>query len=197
MSSVSGCGGSSAAAYQGVHAARASQAQRSQELFAKLDVNGDSAIDTDELKAFTDFVSEKTGGSSIDTDGLMKALDSDGDGKVSGSELTDNAKSLFDALRQQLTGTGMGGGGADGAAAAPDADELFAAIDTDGDGSVSADEFKAGMNQGHRGPPPPPPGDGQGGGSGEVGRLIASLLEQYGASSSAGANSTSAFSAAA
>ena len=170
MSSVSGCGGGSTAIYQ--------SQQRSQQLFAKLDVNGDSSVDATELKSLTDSISEKTG-TTIDADALLQVLDTDGDGSVTSTELTDNTRKLFDNLREQLMSSQ-----ANASATSSDADELFASLDTDGDGSISADEFKTGMKHGQGGPPPggpppngPPPGN-------EVGRLIASLLEQYGSQGS-------------
>ena len=116
--------------------------QRSQELFAKLDVNGDNSIDSSELKAFTDFVSEKTG-STLDSSALMTALDSDGDG------------------------------------------------------SISAGEFKAGMQKGPHGPPPPRDGGSRSEGEAGIGRLIASLLEQYGSSTATTATSSASLSIAA
>ena len=175
MSSVSGCGGNSAA-YQGLQTMRSTVAQKTGQLFAKLDVNGDKSIDASELMSLTDFIGAKTG-TKVDAAALLKAVDSNGDGSVSSTELTDNVQSLFDNLRGQLSGVQKN--------TTPDIDKLFAALDSDGDGSISASEFKAGMQQhGPKGPSGGSPPD-------QGGRLIASLLEQYGAQSASSTSSTS------
>jgi Ca2+-binding EF-hand superfamily protein len=179
MNSVSGCGGGSVAIYQ--------SQQRSQQLFAKLDVNGDSSIDATELKSLTDSIGEKTS-TAIDANALLQVLDTDCDGSVTSTELTDNTRKLFDNLRAQLAGSQAK---ATASADSAGMDELFASIDTDGDGSISASEFKTGVKHGPGGPPPagPPPGN-------DVGRMIASLLEQYGSQSSGSSTSTTLYAAA-
>jgi hypothetical protein len=141
MSSISACGGGASAISQ----------SRSQQLFTKLDVNGDSSVDASELRALTDFIGEKTG-TSVDADALLTAIDSDGDGSVSSTELNDNVQQLFDTLRGQLMG----------------------------------------MQRGPGGPPPggPSPGD-------DAGRLLASLLEQYGVQSASASNASNLLVAAA
>lgn len=181
MSSVSACGGSSASMLQSLHSSRG--AEKAQQLFAKLDVNGDGGVDSSELKSLTDYLSDKTG-TSVDADSLLKAIDTDGDGSVSSTELTDNVQSFFDTLRAQLSGSSSSS-----AAAAPDAEKLFASLDTDGDGKISLDEFKAGKPEGHRGPPPggPPPG-GQSGD--DSGYSLKSLLDQYLAQSTSSSTSS-------
>lgn len=182
MSSVSGCGGFSAAGYQGLSAQRAPGSQRSEELFAKLDVNGDGSVDASEMKSLTDYLGQKTG-TTVDSDALLKAIDTDGNGSISSTELSDNTRKLFDSLRGQL----MGSSSQAGESQPPDADKMFAALDTNGDGTLSADEFKAGMKQHeHRGPPPAGEGSGH---------MIASLLAQYGTDSSGAGAGTLAIAA--
>ncbi len=177
MSSVSGCGGAgSAAQYQSMQSARVPDAQRAQQLLSKLDVNGDGSIDASELKSFTQFVADKTGTSAIDASQLLSTLDSDGDGKVSSAELQDNGKALFDALRQQLSGSPV-----DSSSNQSGVDKMFASLDSNGDGSISKDEFKAGAAQHHHG---------------GHHSMIGSLLEQY-AASNAGSTSVSSLDAAA
>jgi Ca2+-binding EF-hand superfamily protein len=153
-------------------------AQKAQELFAKLDTNGDNSVDATELKSLTDYLSEETG-TTVDAASLLKAVDSDGDGSISSTEITDNAKKLFDSLRDQLMSSRLGG--AQGAQP-PDAEQMFASLDTDGDGSLSADEFKAGMQNGPKGPPPA---------GNDPGRLIAQLLEAYGSNQDSTSSSSS------
>jgi len=173
MSSVSGCGGAPALSYQSM---------RSQQLFSKLDANGDNSIDAAEMKSLTDFLSAKTG-TTVDAGSLIKAIDSDGDGNISSTELSDNVQSLFDNLRGQLMG---GTQTATSSSATSDTDDLFAKIDTDGDGSISADEFKAGMKNRPEGSSPGglPPRDN------DDGRTLVTLLNQY-VSQSAGATAAS------
>ncbi len=65
---------------------------------------GDGSIDSTELKTFADDLGSKTG-TKIDASSLMTALDSDGDGSVTSTELKDNGKALFEHLRQQLMGS--------------------------------------------------------------------------------------------
>jgi Ca2+-binding EF-hand superfamily protein len=111
-----------------------------QQLFSKVDSNGDKSIDQTELTSFLDYVGEKTG-STIDSAAALKALDSDGNGSISETELQDNASALFDQLKTQLMSSQMG------SAPPPppkgDSSEMFSSIDTDGDGSISKTELES------------------------------------------------------
>jgi Ca2+-binding EF-hand superfamily protein len=148
MSSVSACGGYSAAMYSGMQGSRTTEAQRSQQLFQKLDVNGDNGIDASELKSLVEFIGQKTGTTS-DAGALLTALDSDGNGNISSTELDDNVQTLFDQLRGQLMGAKVESG-----QKSPDPEQLFGKIDTDGDGRLSLSELKsfAAERAGGRGP---------------------------------------------
>ncbi len=173
MSSVSMGGGCSASMYSSLQTSQARQSEKLQELFGKLDVNGDNALDAEEIQSFADHVSEKTG-STVDAGSLLTSLDTDGDGSITSTELGDNAQALFDQLRDQLMGTGFG--------APPDPAELFSSLDSNGDGSLSEDEFTAGMQDG-------PGGRSSTGGTGSprpdgLGRMLESLLAEYGATAS-------------
>jgi len=89
------------------------------------------------------------------TDALFSALDSDGDGSITGTELADHGKALFDQLRDQL-----------------------------GNVQLSSSDVP---------PPPPPPRDEESNGTQDgmqIGRMIASLLQQYSAVDSATASSS-------
>jgi Ca2+-binding EF-hand superfamily protein len=114
-----------------------------QQLFSKVDANGDKSIDQTELTSFLDYVGEKTG-SSIDSAAALKALDSDGNGSISETELTDNASALFDQLKTQLMSSQMQMGSAPPPPPPKeDSSEMFSSIDTDGDGSISKTELES------------------------------------------------------
>jgi Ca2+-binding EF-hand superfamily protein len=141
-----------------------------EKLFSKLDVNGDGGIDQSELGNFLDYVSSATGSTSqTDTSQLFKTLDADGDGAISKQELTDGAKKLFEQLRTQLASTQSD---KTDESHKPDSKELFAKIDSNGDGSIDQDELSTFLSQ------KPEHGPGGHGGGGLLGR-IDSLLDQY------------------
>src|SRR5262245_40116416 len=104
VSSVGGSVGFSTAQLSGSACGGPRNSQAMQEkLFSKLDVNSEGSIDESELGQCLDYASSATGSSSqTDAASLLKAIDSDGDGSVSKTELADGAKALFDQLRSQL-----------------------------------------------------------------------------------------------
>jgi hypothetical protein len=148
-------------------AAPVDASQKMQELFGKLDLNGDGGIDSSELKSFVDAIAEKSGTQAADASALMTSLDADGDGSVSNTELSDGGKALFDGLRQQLMGANL--------EQPPDISKMLSAPNTHGDGGANG---------------PPRHGDG-------FGRLIEAVLAEYGSSSSASATQGSSLDVAA
>jgi hypothetical protein len=131
-----------------------------EKLFSKLDVNGDGGIDQSELTQFVDFASSSTTGTGSASDSagadLFKAMDMDGDGTLSKTEVADGTKKLFEELRTQLM-TASGGTSSDAATGAEDT-------------AATSDATQS--------PPPPPPGGHHHGGGGMFAK-IASLLDQY------------------
>ncbi len=71
-----------------------------QQVFSKMDTDGDGSLNTSELQAMSDKMAEKMGGNAPSMDDLMAKFDGDGDGALSFAE--------FDAARPQ----GPPGGGA-------------------------------------------------------------------------------------
>ena len=90
--------------------------QIEQDLFTKIDTNGDGTIDKSELSNFFNSLSAQgvsaAGGTasassasaaSVSTSSLFASLDTSGDGTISQQEFSANVGSLVDQLRSQLT----------------------------------------------------------------------------------------------
>lgn len=106
------------------------KAKFDEDLFKSIDSDGDGNITKDELT--TALSSSDDSDSSIDIDDLLSQLDSDSSGGVSQSELSA-------AMPPPPPPGGMGGpGGAGGSS-----EDLINALDTNGDGVISADELAA------------------------------------------------------
>ncbi|MEJ1962583.1 MAG: EF-hand domain-containing protein [Gammaproteobacteria bacterium] len=179
VSQVSSSAGFSAAMLSGSQCRGPRDSSALQEkLFSKLDVNGDGGIDASELGQFMDFATSSTSGASQagGAADLFKSLDTDGDGSLSKTELSDGAKKLFDELRTQLISSASGTPDAKATAnrpEKPDASQLFATIDSNGDGSIDQSELGTFLQSKPAGPPS---GGHHGGG---VFSKIESLLDQY------------------
>ncbi len=157
--------------------------------FQQLDANGDGSISLSELE---DAGQSSPGGNSVSANraqSFLKKVDTDGNGSISQDEfnafqsnLASNMQGMMLQYQQQQTA------GASGSSSGSQMDaNIFAKIDTNGDGSISQSEFAAGTTKGagghhhhmHAGPPP-----GQDGQSAQD--PLAQLL-----SSTTGASSTS------
>ncbi|WP_282413619.1 EF-hand domain-containing protein [Pseudomonas sp. PS01299] len=146
--------------------ARSQQLQK--QLFAKLDSNGDGAVDQDELKSALSQKSDD--GLLVNLSKQFGDLDSDASGSLSAEEMTamapppppqDQAPNtdLADALISALDADGDGAissdelrNGLTSAGSSADSNQIFSALDKNKDGTVSQDELTASLT-----PPPPPP----------------------------------------
>jgi len=146
--------------------ARSQQLQK--QLFAKLDSNGDGAVDQDELNSALSQKSDD--GLLVNLSKQFGDLDSDASGGLSAEEMSamapppplqDQAPNtdLADALISALDTDGDGvisseelSNGLTSAGSSADSNQIFSALDKNKDGTVSQDELTASLT-----PPPPPP----------------------------------------
>lgn len=155
-----------------------SMIQMRQQMFSKIDTNGDGKHDADELSAMA-ANGPQDGPSAED---ILTQFDTDGDGSISESEFNaadpgssgamsgagamsteDFISQMFSKIDENEDGTidedelaqMVAMGPEDG----PSTEELLSQLDTDGDGAISETEFSEGAqaNQQVMGPPPPPP----------------------------------------
>lgn len=137
--------------------------QLQKELFAKLDSNGDGAVNQDELNNALSNQGDK--GVLVSLSKNFSKLDSDGSGSLSSDEMAAMAPpahhgqapgtELADALLSALDSDGDGVINSDelsSGLSSADSKQLFSALDKNQDGNVSADELAASLT-----PPPPPP----------------------------------------
>lgn len=159
-----------------------SMMQMRQQMFSKIDTNGDGKHDADELSAMV--ANDPQGGPGVED--ILARFDTDGDGSVSESEFSSaykgpagamppgmSAMSTEDLIAQMFSEADENGDGvidetelaqmaAKGPGDGPGAEELMSRLDTDGDGAISETEFAEGpwANKQVQGPPPPPPQEG-------------------------------------
>lgn len=158
MSTVSSAGGGGSSALSGMKSQRS---QMQAKVFAKVDGNGDGGIDKAELQSMVSKISAKTGTSAASSsaganlDKVFSQLDSNTDGKIDSVEMGKGMKNLAQAMAPntmafaQSRGASMPGNatsnGAGRVQGPQDLDpanskDLFAKVDTNGDGSIDAAE---------------------------------------------------------
>ena len=143
MTTISGTG-SANGAWSEMSSARASA--RAAKMFAKVDADGSGSVDKTELQGMLDHIAEKSGNTLGSADALMTKMDADGSGSLSQSELDAGMKSLMPAPSSTIDFAQQSQGmppapPSDGAAARSNATDP---LDTNGDGTVSAEERAAG-----------------------------------------------------
>lgn len=144
--------------------------QMREQMFSKVDKNGDGKHDADELAEMV--ANGPANGPSVDD--ILSKFDTDGDGAISESEFEAagppdrqmqgmggmGGMSSADFLEQLFSDADTNGDGAisedemstvvaNGPADGPSVDDIFAKLDTDGDSSISQTEFEAGAPQGN------------------------------------------------
>ncbi|APW39077.1 hypothetical protein RD110_19225 [Rhodoferax koreense] len=148
MSSINGIsgGGASGDAWAQLRAARAATQSRIQnQLLAKVDADGSGGVDSSELQTALDTIAKKTG-VAVDTKAtdLLAKADQNGDGSLGAAELE---KALQSALPPPSTMDFAQSRSADNTAAmaakSQAADDLFAKVDADGNGSIDKTELNA------------------------------------------------------
>ncbi len=132
MSTISGVSSSS----DPWAAMKAQHAQRQAKMFAKVDANSDGSVDQAELKTMLSDVSKKTGvnidSSVADT---FTQMDSNTDGKLSSDELSKGMRQLMPPPSTMDFAQTRSADSTKGSQ-----DDLFAKIDTNGDGSIDKAE---------------------------------------------------------
>lgn len=130
-------------------------------VFSKLDTKKQGYIEKTDLQSALSATDDGGGMQSGDIDDAFSALDGDGDGKVTKSELTDAMTKLSDQLNAQFDASRVNGGGmrpdgpppgpppggaggaADGTSDTSSTSDSTEPADTNGDGTVSAQEQAA------------------------------------------------------
>lgn len=134
ISSISGLGGSN----------QSYMAQMRQQMFSRIDSNGDGKHDKDELVAMV--AKGPQGAPSVDD--ILSKFDTDGDGTISESEFEAAAPP-----EQKMKGPPPMMGGMGGMATADFLEQMFSSIDTNGDGVHDKDELAAMVANGPEGAP--------------------------------------------
>ena len=160
-SAIGGAGGCSSAMMGGMNGMqRPNPSKMADQLFSKLDTKGQGYIEKSDLQsAFDQVLSKSSSGNTPSVDDVFKALDGDGDGKVTKQEMSDSVKKLADQLDSQFQSMRMSGNG--GGMSKSDISSMaesttgsasqtlntlaqnFDAADTNRDGKISAQEAMA------------------------------------------------------
>ncbi|MFZ4552776.1 MAG: hypothetical protein ACOYNB_13255 [Aquabacterium sp.] len=163
MSSITGVS-SGSSAWSSMGAISSSRAQMREKLFSKVDSDSSGSVDATELQSMLDDIAKHTGtSSSTSAADALKSLDSNGDGSLDADELLDQGtKSLMPeppstmAFAQARSAGGMQGAGgppppppsddtsSDASSTSSTSATSYDPLDTNQDGTVSAEERAAG-----------------------------------------------------
>ncbi len=149
MSTISGISSASSAWSEMSSSARSTS--RADRMFAKVDADGSGSVDKTELQGMLDKMAEKSDGNTLGSaDDLMTKMDSDGDGSLSQDELDMGMKSLMPKPSSTIDFAQRSGGSRPPPPPSGDSDATGSStsstdpLDTNGDGTVSAEERAAG-----------------------------------------------------
>lgn len=146
MSSISGIS-SSASAWSSMSTSRAS---RQQEMFNKVDSDGNGSVNKSELQSMLDGIAKHTGSTSS-TDDTFSKMDSNGDGSLNQSEMEAGMKSLMPAPPSTMafaqTRNGDGGGGPEGVGGPPPPPPTGDSASTSATSSSSSDSDPLDVNK--------------------------------------------------
>ncbi len=125
--------------------------QMRQNMFKKWDTDGDGSISQTECQTAADTMSKETG-LSITADQMMSIFDLDQDGAISQAEQTQASSTWEEHMKNLMEASGMSPMGppppSDAASELSDlVDKIFAAVDTDGDGTISKSEYETALEQ--------------------------------------------------
>ncbi len=153
MSTISGLGGANRS-WESSSSNR--RAEHEAKMFAKVDSDGSGGVDAAELAAMLEKspLSSQAG----DSAELLKKMDTDGNGSLSSDELSQGMHDLMPKPSSTMEFAQSRGAAND---AGGEGSDMFAKLDTDGDGQLSKAEFEAGKAKRHEGGPhgaggPPP-----------------------------------------
>ncbi len=103
--------------------------QRGEQMYSKIDSDGDGSINKTELEAFSAKVSEMTG-KTLNTEDAFSSFDGDGDGSLSREEMS-SFMAENHPTRPSMQSMQQRGG------------QMYSRIDSDGDGSINKAELEA------------------------------------------------------
>jgi Ca2+-binding EF-hand superfamily protein len=155
--------------------------QMREQMFSRLDANGDGSVDAAEFKA-----GAPSKDAAAKSDQLFAAFDTDGDGSLTKTEVESGFEKMHSAMKSVLLGAQEASGSDD------NSDELFSALDTDGDGTLTKAEWEAGLDKLRPPPGAEPTDDANASGSSSTEDALLKLLDQLKANSDATANGAEA-----
>jgi Ca2+-binding EF-hand superfamily protein len=123
-----------------------------QQMFKRMDQDGDGVISKSECETAANAMSQKTG-LSITADQMMSIFDLNQDGVITQSEQTEASPEWEKHMASLMEEAGMSPMGPPppppgmSSEISDLADQIFAAMDTNGDGSISKTEYEAAMEQ--------------------------------------------------
>lgn len=139
MSTINSLGSSMSLMMQAMSMQRSGQ----QNMFSKVDTDGNGTVGQSELTTFAQSLSEKTG-TEINTDDAISTYDADGDGGLSQEEM-EAMMAAYMPSPSTMNSFGQNGGGdkmqIGSMPSPPDKGEMFSKVDTDGSGTIDETEL--------------------------------------------------------